>query len=475
MAVGHLTFLSQEEITRIHEESLKVLSEVGLRIYSKKVQNLLAGEGSEVDASSNLVKLPASLVEKSIKKAPKKITLHGREPKHNVELPSERFPFATLSGFAVFMRDMQTGQKRATTSSDLMNFAVLGDHIDAVDFFWPIVTPTEVPPPVQVIQGLAVSFENTGKHVQYQALNERQARWQIKLASAIVGDEEMLRKKPIFSSVQCSVSPLQFERESSEAMVELARAGIPISPMSMALGGVTSPATLAGTLVMVNAENLGALTIAECANPGAPLIYCVESTPANMWTGEINYSAPEIPFISAGCAQLARFYGLPCQVAQMGMDETPPDLESLGKYAAMFALNNMCRTDITGGFGSLEAADSAALEQVVLDVEAWECARAFLRGFEVSEETLAFDVIREVGPGGSYLVAKHTLEHFRREIWLRKPSDTVLVDKSSSGSLVDRAKAKVKEILSTHKPPQIDADVKKEIDQIIEDCKKDML
>jgi len=475
MALGYLTFLSKDEVARIHEKSLKVMQEVGLRIYSKKVQDLLAKEGSEVDASSNLVKIPASLVGEAIKKAPKKITLYGREPKYNIELPCEGFPFATLSGFAVFMRDMQTGEKRSTTSSDLHDFAVLGDYLDAVDFFWPIVTPTEVPPPVQMVQGLAVSFENTGKHVQYQALSEQQAKWQIKLASAIVGDEEALRRKPIFSSVQCSVSPLQFERESSEAMVELARAGVPISPMSMALGGLTAPATLAGTLVVINAENLGALTIAECANSGAPLIYCAESTPANMWSGEINYQAPEIPFISAGCAQMARFYGLPCQVAQMGMDETPPDLESLGKFAAAFALNNMCRTDITGGFGSLEAADSAALEQVILDVEAWECARAFLRSFEVNEDTLALDVIREVGPGGNYLVMKHTLEHFRRELWLRKPSDTALIDKSSRGSLVDKAKAKVKEILSAHKPPQIEAAVRKEMKRVVEDCKKAML
>jgi len=475
LALGHLTFLTEDEVARIHEKSLKVLQEVGLRIYSKKVQDLLAENGSEVDASSNLVKIPASLVEESIKKAPKEITLYGREPKGNIKLPSKVFPFATLSGFSVFMRDMKTGEKRATRASDLKDFAVLSDHLDAVDFFWPIVTPTEVPPPVQMVHGLAVSFENTGKHVQYQAISEQQARWQIKLASAIVGDEEMLRKKPIFSSIQCSVSPLQFERGSSEAMVKLARAGIPISPMSMALGSLTAPATMAGILVIINAENLGALTIVECANPGAPLIYCAESTPADVRTGAINYKAPEIPLISAGCAQMARFYGLPCQVAQMGMDETPADLESLGKFAAGFALNNMVRTDITGGFGSLEAAESAALEQVILDVEAWETARAFLRSFEVNEETLAFDVIRKVGPGGNFLGMKHTLEHFRREIWLRRLSDTVLLEKSAGGSLAEKAKAKVREILSTHKPSPIEADVEREMRQIIKDCEKDML
>jgi trimethylamine--corrinoid protein Co-methyltransferase len=475
MASGYLTFLSKEEIALVHEDSLRVLQEVGLRIYSKKVQDMLRAEGAECDASSNLVKIPASMVEEAVRKAPKEMTMCGREPGRDVKLPAKVFPFATLSGFAVFMRDMETGERRSTTSSDLKSFAVLGDFIDAVDFFWPIVTPTEVPPPIQVLQGLAISLENTGKHIQYQALNEEQAKWQIKLALAVVGDEEALRKRPIISSVQCSVSPLQFEKESSEAMVELARAGIPISPMSMALGGVTAPITLAGTLVTINAEELGALVITQCANPGSPMIYCVESTPANMWSGEINYQAPEIPFISAGCAQLARFYDLPCQVAQMGMDESPPDLESLNKSAALFALNNMCRTDITGGFGSLEAADSSALEQVILDVEAWERSRAFLRSFKIDEETLAFDTIRSVGPGGTFLAMKHTIEHFKREIWLRKPTDTILLDKAVNGSLVDKAKVKVREILSSHQPPQIEKDVKNELRSIMDQCKKAML
>jgi len=159
----------------------------------------------------------------------------------------------------------------------------------------------------------------------------------------------------------------------------------------------------------------------------------------------------------------------------MGMDETPPDLESLNKSAALFALNNMCRTDITGGFGSLEAADSSALEQVILDVEAWERSRAFLRSFEIDEETLAFDAIRSAGPGGTYLAMKHTIEHFRSEIWLRKPSETLLLGKTSDGSLVDKAKAKVREILSTHQPPLIGKDVKNEMKSIMEECKKALL
>ncbi|UCE15507.1 MAG: trimethylamine methyltransferase family protein, partial [Candidatus Bathyarchaeota archaeon] len=186
MAYGRLVLLSDNEIASVHETSLKILEEIGIKVLSKKVQSLLAENGAEVDAARSIVKIPNSLVEEAIKKAPKDMILCGRDPKFNLKLPVKDFPFVATSGFSVFMRDFETGEKRMTKSSDLKDFAVLSDYLPQVDFFWPIVTPTELPPPIQTIHGLAIAFENTEKHVQYQALNEKEAKWQIKLAATIV-------------------------------------------------------------------------------------------------------------------------------------------------------------------------------------------------------------------------------------------------------------------------------------------------
>jgi trimethylamine--corrinoid protein Co-methyltransferase len=472
LAFGRLILLSDNELARIHETSLKILHEIGIKVISKKVQSLLAENGAEVDSARSIVKIPSSLVEEAIKKAPKEMALCGRNPKFDLKLPSKDYTFIATSGYASFIRDFKTGEKRMTKSSDLREFAILSDYLDQVDFFWPIVVPTELPPPIQTVHSLTISFENTEKHVQHEALSEKEAKWQIKLASAVVGDEEKLRKRPIFSSVNCPVSPLLFEEGSSEAMVELARAGIPVVPMSMALCGSTAPATIAGTLTIVNTENLGALVILECANPGAPMIYCGESTSADMRTGDINYRAPELPLIAAGTAQMARFYGLPVYATQCGLDETPEDLEALIEDSKWLALAHLGHGDISGGLGSLENAESSALEQVILDVEAWIHARAYLRTFSVDEETLGFDAISKVGPGGNFLGIKHTLEHFQKEIWLKK--DTTIMP-STDGSIVERAKEKVREILSTHVPLQLEGDIRREISQILRQCEKDML
>jgi len=472
LAFGHLTLLSDDELERIHETSLKILEEIGIKVLSKKVQSLLAENDAEVDSARSIVKIPSSLVEEAVKKAPKEIVLCGRNSKFNLNLPVKDFTFIATSGYSTFMRDFETGEKRMTRASDLRDFAILADYLNGADFFDSIVAPTELPPPVQTVHSLAISFEHTEKHVLNRALNEKQAKWQIKLASAVVGDEEKLRKNPIFCSVNCPVSPLLFEEGSSEAMVELAIAGIPVVPMSMALCGSTAPATIAGTLTIVNAENLGALVIVECASPGAPMVYCAESSSADMRTGAINYQAPEFPLIAAGATQLARLYKLPCYTTGIGMDETPDDWKSLTEASKRFALSQLGRGDISAGLGALENAESAALEQVILDVEAWEQAKAYLRRFKVNEETLGFDVIKKVGPGGNFLGLKHTLEHFQQEIWLKKEAAIL---PSTGGSVVERAKLKVRQILSSHVPAQLDEEVKREINQILHDCEKDML
>jgi trimethylamine--corrinoid protein Co-methyltransferase len=472
LAFGRLKLLSDDEITSIHEASLKILREIGVKVLSKKVQSLLAKNGAKIDAANSIVKIPNSLVEKAIKKAPKEIVLCGRNPKFDLKLPTKDFTFIATSGYATFMRDFKTGEKRMTKTSDLRDFAILADYLEQVDFFDSIVAPTELPPPVQTVHSLAVSFEHTDKHVLNRALNEKQAKWQIKLASAVVGGEEKLRKRPIFCSINCPVSPLLFEEGSSEAMVELAKAGIPVVPMSMALCGSTAPATIAGTLTIVNAENLASLVILQCANPGAPMVYCAESTSADMRTGDINYQASELSLIAAGATQMARLYKLPCFTTSIGMEETPNDWESLIWASKRVALIQLGRGDISAGLGSLENAESAALEQVILDIESWEQAKAYLRRFKVNEETLGFDAIREVGQGGNFLGLKHTLEHFQKEIWLKKEA-TLLP--STGGSLVERAKEKVRQILSSHVPSQLDEEVKKEIDKVLRDCEKDML
>ena len=151
------------------------------------------------------------------------------------------------------------------------------------------------------------------------------------------------------------------------------------------------------------------------------------------------------------------------------MDQTPRDWEELVAFSQSLVFDALSRGDITSGFGSLENAEVSSLEQVVLDVEAWEQARAYLRSFRVDEETLGFKAISEVGPGGNFLGLKHTLKHFQREISLKR--ETTILGPSITGSLVKKAKEKVRQILSTHVPLQLEEEAQREINRILRDAR----
>jgi len=265
----------------------------------------------------------------------------------------------------------------------------------------------------------------------------------------------------------------------------LAKAGIPTAPMSMVLAATTGPATIAGTMAVANAEELACLVITECANPGAPMIYCSEIAPANMKTGEINYGAPEYPLLCAGGAQMARFYKLPNFVADISPRKEPTDTappkrkqdatSSIKSSLERVAMSRMTRSDLFASLGGTDQAMSASLDQLILDAEVYEHARAYLRRFEINDDTLALDVIHKVGPGGHFLGERHTVEHFKKEIWSRTMDDTFILDPMSKGSFSERAKTKVREILSIHKAPPIEETVHKEMGQILKDAEKDIL
>jgi trimethylamine--corrinoid protein Co-methyltransferase len=469
-----LTFLSDNEIGQIHEASLRILKETGVKILSEKVRKLLAENGAEVDG--DIVKIPKPMVEEAVRRVPREITLAAREPECDLNIPGGEFPFIAPSGFSPFVTtNLETRERRYSTSSDLRDFAILVDYLDALDYFWPIVIPNDLPAPLQELHAAAIALRNNRKHIQCSCVTEKTAQWQIRLASAIVGGEAELRRRPIFSTIICVVAPLTFEKDASEAMVVLARAGIPIAPMTMVLGSTTAPVTLAGTLAVGNAEELAALVIVEYANPGAPLIYTSEAAPADMKTGEINYKAPEYPLLSVGAAQMTRFYKVPSLVADISLEEVVSDIPSFERNMLRVAMAFMSRTDLSAWLGSCDRALSASLAQLILDAEVCKHAHAYLRQFEVNDDTLATDIIHEVGPGGHFLDKAHTLKHFKREIWSRQLSDAFMLDPATKGSYIERAKAKVKEILAAHTPLPLSENVDKEMQQILKDGENEIL
>lgn len=467
-----LSFLTEDEIERIHRATLQLLETTGVQIGSEKICELLRRHGARVGGKN--VKFPRPMVETALQRAQHQVLLAGRTAEFDLVVPAAEPPFNATSGYAPFVKDLDTGQTRNSTGADLEDFAIISDYLEVVDFFWPIVMPTDEPPPMEELCALDISLRNIRKHIQCSCATEKIARWQVRLAAAVAGGESLLEKSPLFSALVSPVSPLNFGKNAVEAVAALAEAGIPVVPMTMSLSGTTAPATLAGTLTMANAEELATLVIIKSVNPAAPMIYSTDIAPADLKTGVVNYSAPEYLLLGAACAQIARYYNMPGMVAHGSSEEMPYDLPSFERNVLKVAASQMTRTDLASWLGSVDSSLNASLINLLGDAEACAHAAAYLRHFEVDGDTLALGPIDEIGPAGHFLSHKHTLQHFRKELWTKRLKDPFILE-PGEGTFADQAKHKVKDILKSHRVPPLDRELLREMDRLVLEARRDIL
>ena len=473
MAVARVRFMDKAEEDFVHEQSLKCLGEIGVLVRSHRVLKTLEGAGAEVDYKTGVAKIPEAMVLEALRRAPRSIRLCARDPKHDMQIPVESWPNIATTGLAIYMRDIDTGEKRPSTRRDIADFVRLGDALDSVAYCWTSLTATDVPQPAHGLHELWVAMQNTTKHVQsVEVSSVEDSSRQVQLASLVAGGEEALRKRPLFSVICCSIAPLSFDEGAVEGMAELSRHGIPVASMSMSLSGGSAPVTMAGTIINANTENLASICITQFTAPGAPHIYCSSSAPIDMRTGSINYMTAEPALISAGLGQMAARYRLPSMVGDWGINDkdTPGIPHSMTQIFGV-ALTTMSGTDLAGGMGGLDAVKGASLEQMVIDAIIWENLRAYMRKFEFNEATAALDVIRAVGHGNTFLTHPHTLRNFKKELHFWDPAKLEW-EASLSDRMVPEAKRMAKQLLKEHQVPPIDKDALRRGDELIRSYEK---
>lgn len=466
MAVARMRFLSSTEENLIHEKSLETLSKIGVLVRSESVLSLLEDSGADTDTKSRIAKIPEGMVREALKNAPTEFKLCARNPSNDIELPTTAAPYATTDGLTLYMRDLRTGKERNASRSDFADFARLADALDAVDFFWPIVTISDVPPRNHNLYELWTAFQNCSLHVQGDCTDARDARRMIELGSLIVGGEEELRKRPIFSSATNPISPLSFDKGAVEAQVVFARAGVPVLCHSMSISGMSAPVTLAGTIVNLNAENLASLVISQCASRGAPHIYGSCSMPMDLTSGAINFQAPEGMLISSAAGQMAKRYKRPCMVANWGLGGKGPGIQLSLSEAIASASSAFSGTDLIPGIGGLDHAKGCSMDQMVLDSIVWENFKALLRDSIIDDQTTALEVMRQVGHGNSFISHPHTASNFRKElrIWDRTK---LSLEATLSGEMLPLARTIAQKLLKEHEVLPLDADALRKGEQIL--------
>jgi len=454
MARGKLQFLSGDEIRRIHETSMRVLEEVGIVVESKSVAKMLLENGCIASKDAKRILIPESTVKSALSKAPKSILLASRDGKHDIRIPDHDRLFVATGGEGVYIKDLLTGETRSPRTEDLAKFMRLTDSLAQIDFAWFLVGAQDQPAHLKGLAEMRTGFSTTTKHIQSGAADLTEARNVLKLASILMNGREELAKRPIFSAVQCPISPLKFERGLVEGQTELAKAGIPVVSMSAAVAGLTAPVTIAGMLSQINAENLASLVITQTAMKGAPWIYSSDSVMGDLKTGSIDYGALESNLARTGAGQMGKFYGLPTMVVGVGLESESLLLGRARDGVARMATQALVPSDLGSGLGGIDQAAGASFEQLVLDAWVWDLAKEFIRNFAVDDLSISFETVRDGGLDGNFLGKRHTLNRFKQEFIAVSKPEAVFSGRGESeprGLLLKKAKEEVDRLLNDHK------------------------
>ena len=460
MASARLSVLDPDECLAIHAATRDLLRDTGVNVFSPLARDVLAGAGAVVDANGPRVRIPGNLLDTLLESAPKKVVLAHRDGRA-LAIPDGR-SHVTTDGAGVNVLDLETGVRRPSASKDLADLTRVADALDVVDVQWPMVVAGDAPQDRHALAEVAIALENTTKNVQHEALSAAEASAMVDMAAAVVGGREELRKRPIVSSVQCPVSPLILEEGSTEGLITLARAGVPVVPISMVLMGGSSPVDLASALVVSNAEILASLCVAQAAAPGAPVIWSICSGPIDMKVGSFAAGSPEAGLLCAAGVDMARHYGLPCLTAGFVTDAAEPGSQAGAEKIGTGLLAMLAGADLISGIGSLEADSCLSLEQLVLDADLVDYARRILDPFRVGEDTIHMDILSRLGPGGNFLKEKHTLQHFRRAIWTPRflLRDGYREDHRGEDRTRERARARAVELRDSHRVRPLDDDIR---------------
>jgi trimethylamine--corrinoid protein Co-methyltransferase len=470
---GQLEFLTSEQVRKVHITSLRVLENVGARFDDEEARDLLAKSGAEVD-SKKVVRLPGYLVEEMIRKAPKLVTLCSRTGRFDVRLyDREVFNGAGAGGMSIVE---PSGERRPATVKDLADLTRLQDSFENVHM---ISTPVTLMSDYQ-LKGVfkkcyQVVTENSEKHVINNVESRKDARDQIRMASLVAGDSDALRKKPLLSMVADMAAPLHYGTDTAQIIMECARARVPVFIESDPQAGGTAPINLAGLLVQQNAEILAGITLAQLAEPGAPVVYYHAPGNLDQRTGSASLGCPERSIYFIANAQLARYYGLPISCVAGTTDSKIVDIQSgYEKAISIFAAAVAGYNIMTSHIGTLEAVTTISYEQSVIDNEIYGMVYRILRGSEISENTLneAFDVISKVGPLGRHYLAQDHTRKYLPEVWLNVVSDRRnwgIWSKTGKKGALEHATEMVAKILSEHRPEPIPEGIRNQLSEIVKE------
>lgn len=456
--------LTQEQVEKIHDASLEILEEVGLKVRYEPARELFKKHGCSVEEER--VKFPRAVVEKYRKMVPSSFTFHGRDPKFDKTIPQDS-PVIVTASSAPDIIDPVTGQERRAESRDIAQIAHLINELPGYDIFSISTLADDAPANQFTISRLYPSIKYCLKPIRVTTTDMKDTLSVMEMAYLVAGGEEAYKEHPFLTHHYCPVvAPLTMDHLSTENVMFFAKEGLPVYPTIVPNAGLTSPMSMAGTIVQGNAEFLSALMLMEMTKEGTPTIYATLGTVADMRSGAYTSGAIECGMLHMAYAQMARFYDVPAGgyvgLTNAKLNDTQAGYET-GMSGVAGLLGGMDMFNIGGLIDALKTFDFA---KAVIDDEVALMMKRLKRGVSFSDEDLALNLIKEIGPGGSFITAKHTISRMKTEAVMTKIADrdarSIWIKKGATDTHT-KAMKKAQDIMSSNTAPLISAEVDEKI------------
>ncbi len=465
----YLRVLSEKQLENLHFASLRVLERTGMIFNSSQAVDLLLSAGGR-RVEGNRISIPSHLIDKSLKSAPKQIRISDREGDSMMLLSGHNVYYGTGSDLPSVI-DPYSGEKRASLAKDVGNFARVCDYLPNIDFVMSMALASDHPVEVADLYHFLQMVSNTTLPILFTASNRESLEYIYQMCLAIRGSEQALTKEPFIIHYAEPSSPLQHSKDAVDKLLFCAKHGIPVTYPSGTSLGVTAPVTIAGAMVMANAEFLGGLVLSQLTQEGAPIIYGGGNSAMDMRTMAYLYAAPENWLNGMIVRELSSYYRLPCFGEGGCGDAKTFDQQASSEATSTLLVTSLIGTNLIHDVGYIESGKTGSYGMLLLSDDVIGQIKRFLRGVEVSNETLAVEVLDRVGPGGNFLTDQHTLNHFKDSIYnpnyfdRQTFSQWVKQGKKALGQVLNE---KARWILENHEPKPLPEGVKQKINTIIQ-------
>lgn len=467
-----LEMLPDGALAQIEDTATRLLDEVGVSLDHRAGVEMLHGLGCRV--GTDRVHIPPHVVQSALENIVPQRQLYNRDGSEAFSFGDGQLRFHSGGGLP-FILDSRTGKQRNPTLEDVADATRLLDALPHVDVIIPLLGPQDVPPELMAITSTEVMLRNTTKPVWSAPVDTPEhVPYMVEMAAACCGGMEAFRQRPTMYLSVSPVSPLDFPEATVSSIIAVARSGAPLLSLPAPSLGATGPVTMAGGLAQQHAETLASYVIAAAARPGTPVIYCSRISAIDPRTAVSIWGGPDVGLTGAVAGQLAHRLGLPADTYGLSSSTDLLDPQFAYERLANAMIPALAGVDILSGVGSTRDVMIAGLEIAVIDNEIISLLKQIVAGCRVDQETLAYEMMKEVIlRDGVFLAEMHTVRQMRRgALWIPEISTRGGADDDEN--VVQRAGERVHEILGSHTVEHLSDDAGRQLDDILDRARRNL-